>query len=254
MLGESMLITRAVQRRPARWVTFAASLVIHSFFLAALIITPLIDADAGMPSLTIETIFLSAPPPPVLPPPPSGGSGQKGTIRRQSETTRANEPPQTPDPGQLKIPLDIPERIPEENLTFSGGPLDGSPTVEGAATGWNEGEDIPGLKKILGDSENGPSLGTVVHSFEMRAPKLLRRIAPDYPPLALKARIQGTVLIEAQTDVYGKVTRTQVKSGHPLLVKAAMEAVQQWLYEPAIINGIPRPVNFFVEVIFTLTK
>jgi protein TonB len=60
------------------------------------------------------------------------------------------------------------------------------------------------------------------------------------------------VIIEATTDVYGRVADAKVVSGHPLLNGAAKAAIMQWLYEPYIINGVPRPVRFTVILTFKL--
>jgi TonB family protein len=62
------------------------------------------------------------------------------------------------------------------------------------------------------------------------------------------------VKIEASTDIYGRVVNVNVLKGHPLLRKAAAHAVKQWVYEPYIINGMPKPVKFTVNIHFRLQK
>jgi len=44
---------------------------------------------------------------------------------------------------------------------------------------------------------------------------LIKQIKPVYPQIALTARIQGVVIIEAMTDIYGRVRQARVISGHP---------------------------------------
>jgi len=78
-------------------------------------------------------------------------------------------------------------------------------------------------------------------------------VEPIYPELALRVRVQGVVVIEARTDAYGRVRDTRVISGQPLLNDAAETAVKQWLYEPYLVNGMPRPVVFVVTVTFSLS-
>ena len=70
------------------------------------------------------------------------------------------------------------------------------------------------------------------------------------PVVLEKAKIRGDVVIEAVTDIYGRVIKATVITGHPLLRHAAREAVLQWVYEPYIVNGIPRPAQFSVVVHF----
>ena len=42
-------------------------------------------------------------------------------------------------------------------------------------------------------------------------------------------------------------------SGHPLLVRAAIEAVRQWRYRPYVLNGEPVEVETQVTVNFVLS-
>ena len=154
--------------------------------------------------------------------------------------------------NRLVTPIDIPENIPDETAHFfseeSGGPY-----VPGAATGWGSGT-FSDLSEIFGkDQIQAPKTSsTSPAGLTVTPPRLLRRITPDYPQPALKSRITGRVIVEAETDVYGRVIRCKASSGHALLIRAAEEAVKKWLYEPYIINGIPRPVRFVVEIHFTL--
>jgi protein TonB len=48
------------------------------------------------------------------------------------------------------------------------------------------------------------------------------------------------------------VGELQVVSGHPLLVKAALDAVQNWRYQPTILNGEPVEVDTTIDVNFVL--
>jgi TonB family protein len=81
---------------------------------------------------------------------------------------------------------------------------------------------------------------------------LIRSVDPVYPPLALQARIQGTVHFTAIVDRDGRIQNLQLLSGHPLLVEAARHAVSQWEYRPTLLNGSPVEVATQVEVNFTL--
>jgi TonB family protein len=57
--------------------------------------------------------------------------------------------------------------------------------------------------------------------------------APKYPPLAMQARIQGQVeLLLTLRLGTGEVESAAGVSGHPLLVRSAVEAAKQWKFEP----------------------
>jgi TonB family protein len=68
-------------------------------------------------------------------------------------------------------------------------------------------------------------------------PKNIIYVAPIYPPLARSARVQGTVEFVATIGPDGAVKELELVRGHPLLAKAAREAVLEWIYEPTLRNG-----------------
>jgi TonB family protein len=81
---------------------------------------------------------------------------------------------------------------------------------------------------------------------------LIKRVEPLYPPLAIQARIKGTVKLSVIISTEGKILQIQVESGHPLFVPTAMEAVKQWEYKPTLLNGKPVEVVTVVDVVFDL--
>ena len=88
---------------------------------------------------------------------------------------------------------------------------------------------------------------------DINSPKLIKRVDPIYPEKSRKAEVEGEVILEVHTDIYGRVKRAQVlRSINPLLDKAAIDAIYQWKYEPKIINDRPREVIFTVPVKFKL--
>ena len=62
--------------------------------------------------------------------------------------------------------------------------------------------------------------------------KLIRQVRPRYPVLAVQARIQGTVILEATISELGSVEDLRVIEGHPLLIGRALHALRQWRYRP----------------------
>ena len=86
----------------------------------------------------------------------------------------------------------------------------------------------------------------------VQASKLINQPKPVYPPLAKAARVQGTVKFQATIGKDGKIENLQLLGGPPLLVQAAMQAVQQWTYQPTLLNGDPVDVITTIDVNFTL--
>ena len=77
---------------------------------------------------------------------------------------------------------------------------------------------------------------------------LIKRVAPvtggDFRP------ISAIVRLNVRVGRDGKVAHIQLVSGHPLLVPAAIDAVRQWVYRPASVNGTTVEVEGPVDVHF----
>lgn len=63
--------------------------------------------------------------------------------------------------------------------------------------------------------------------------KVISRVAPTCPELALRMHIQGTVKLEVIVKPNGSVRTTRVLGGNPVLVEAAATAVSKWKFEAA---------------------
>jgi protein TonB len=83
---------------------------------------------------------------------------------------------------------------------------------------------------------------------------LIHRVEPPYPMIAKQIRLQGTVVLRAIVGADGTIEQIQVISGHPILVQAAREAVNQWKYQPYFLNGLAIPVETEVTVKFVLNQ
>ena len=88
----------------------------------------------------------------------------------------------------------------------------------------------------------------------VRPPEVIYRRDPVYPPTARSAGIQGTVLLEAVISTAGDPLSIRVMNSQidPDLARAAVEAVNQWRFKPALLNGAPVEVVSEVNVSFTL--
>jgi len=87
---------------------------------------------------------------------------------------------------------------------------------------------------------------------DIPAPTKVHTVTPVYPQIAISARVQGVVVIEATIGTDGRIQDTKVLRSIPLLDQAALEAVRQWEYTPTRLNGEPVPVIMTVTVNFTL--
>lgn len=135
---------------------------------------------------------------------------------------------------------------------------DGSvPTIDAASTGPVGGNPGGASLATVMHSENQPaappSLGpSAVPGRVIRDPKLIYSTRPVYPPMAKDTHVQGTVVVSAEVEPTGKVTAVTVESGPMLLRGAAIEAVKQWKYAPALVDGRPVTAHITVGVDFHL--
>jgi protein TonB len=79
-------------------------------------------------------------------------------------------------------------------------------------------------------------------------------IRPVYPAIALAARVQGMVIVEATISAQGRIEKARVISGPPMLAAAALSAIDQARYEPYKLNGDPVEVETTINVVFRLNE
>jgi len=132
--------------------------------------------------------------------------------------------------------------------------------VKGGVEGGVEGGVVGG---VAGGVPGGVSQAKDLKAFEgdairavgkIEPPELIKKVNPVYPEAARKARVEGTVIVEAKADEKGDVVDARILRSIPILDQAAIDAVKQWKYEPLIIDGKPRKVIFTVTVRFSLKE
>jgi protein TonB len=75
----------------------------------------------------------------------------------------------------------------------------------------------------------------------------IKRVNPEYPPLARAAQVSGSVVVEIVVDENGDVESARALGGHPLLRDASVAAAKEWKFKPTMLSGKP------VKVTATLT-
>jgi periplasmic protein TonB len=93
-----------------------------------------------------------------------------------------------------------------------------------------------------------------VRTSVMMEGNLIRKVEPLYPSMAKQLHVQGAVIIKAWISRDGLIEREQIESGHPLLVRAALDAVRQWRYRPYYLNHEPVEVETEITVNFVLQR
>lgn len=239
---EDSLIESGNKLKTNRLSTTIVSVLLQVGLICILILIPLIYTDA-LPKGNLMT-FLVAPPPPPPPPPPPAAAVK--VVKIQSEVIN----------GQLRTPTKIPNKVQmikeEEAPPDMGGGVPGG--VPGGIPGGSAGGVMGGI--LNAGHVDVPKVATpqrIRVSSGVSTGLLIKKVQPNYPPLAKQARIQGHVLLQAEISKDGTIQNLQLISGHPMLAPAAIEAVKQWRYKPYLLNGEPVAVETQVDVIFSLS-
>ena len=249
MLDETLIESQDKNATRRKWLLIPISLLAHLLAIAALVIVPLLLAENDLPQVNLTNILVMAPPKPTPPPPPPPPPPAK---RRGSAQATGPASGQETKPrvftGKLIAPIEVPVTIADDDGSDFGveGGVEGG--VPGGVLGGVEGGVIGGvLGGVLGGTlpEEQPVYVTGTH-----VPRLIRSVKPAYPPDAYSSRIQAIVIVEATTDIYGRVNRARIISGNPVFNEAALAAVRKWLYEPYVVDGVPRPIYFTVSMTF----
>jgi periplasmic protein TonB len=241
---EDSLIESGGKLKTKRGVTSVISFAIQIGIIIVMILIPLIFTEA-LPRTQLMT-FLVAPPPPPPPPPPAAAPVK---VVKVIQTDIVN--------GQLRTPTKIPQKVQMIKEEEAPPPVMASTGVVGGVPGGVPGGSMGGvIGSVLSSTPTvAPKIATpqrVRVSSGVQSGLLIRKVNPTYPPLARQARIQGTVVLQAQISKEGNIENLQLISGHPMLAPAAIEAVKQWKYKPYLLNGEPVEVETQVQVNFTL--
>lgn len=103
---------------------------------------------------------------------------------------------------------------------------------------------------VPGPGEPAPRLTDWVYYDE--PPAVVKQVKPDYPDLAREAGVDGTVQLRVLVGKDGLVKDVHVDRSIRLLDGAAVAAVRQWVFTPALSNGHPVMVWVSVPIRFTL--
>ena len=138
-----------------------------------------------------------------------------------------------------------------QNTIYAGPPVETTDRPDLARPASNGPDNLP--KDLIG---NGPANTNVNPGgpkriiSQLSEGQLLNRVEPAYPHIAAISGIQGQVKLHAIIGRDGRIQSLSAVSGHPLLVRAALEAVEQWRYRPYVLNGETVEVETLITVNF----
>jgi len=232
------LIASGRSRRRNPWAAVGA-LGFELVLLLAVVVIPLFHTDP-LPKRQMLTMLYA---------PPAAASN----------ATRLQAPTPAYTSTSIGIPTPIPrtQEAPPPPVDTTGGVVGGVP---GGVVG-----GVPGgvLSEVVGSTRSVPVLAKTPEPTPIKRIRVASRVAeanlihdvaPQYPPEAGRARIEGAVVLMAVIGKDGSVQDVRVESGLPLLAQAAIDAVKQWRYRPYLLNGEPVEVDSRITINFTLSR
>jgi periplasmic protein TonB len=149
------------------------------------------------------------------------------------------EQPKKPAIGEVRLATPVINRAGEPQLGN-----DAEPTIDS-----NQSSNTDPLAGLAAGHSKEP-VAPIPIGGDVKQARLLKSVPPVYPTTARTQHISGVVKIDALIDATGNVSTVTIISGPGLLHQAALDAVKQWRYEPAELDGKPTPVHLTVTVQF----
>jgi len=178
----------------------------------------------------------------------SSAQGNGGTMAATSASVQ-------PETAQVKKPILGELHLATPNVTQKRTTQNSGEAEAGLAIGGDQPEsNVEALNTGLVGANNQPAAPVVPIPVggDVKQAKLISSVPPSYPALAKSQRVSGSVVIDALIDVSGRVTTMKVVSGPGLLHQAAMDALRQWKYQPATLNGNATAMHLTVTIQFRL--
>lgn len=241
LFADSMLETSWAHRSRRGWSTLTSFGA--QFVVLGLVILLSILKSVVMPAVqTISTpVFLSHLAPAPSTPHPHAGSASAAPANPEAMVYR--HPSHTPID---KLPAGDESAAPSIGGSGVGVFQDGASTTSGIPNQLFDGgtRSMPAVAP--------PPVAPQFRKSNLLEGNLIRKVQPVYPPLARTARVQGSVVLAALISKDGTIEDLRLLTGHPMLARAAIDAVKQWRYKPYILNGDAIEVETQITVNFNL--
>jgi TonB family protein len=220
------------------------------------------STSAPVPASSSNTTPVSKTPASSLPVTKSPVSSQPAPVTR--DNTRGSG---TTIPAAATERISRPPAEPEPKKPALGQVHLASPTVNRSAATQDDGAEAPSIAPgnsdaIAGGLNSGLPAGNGKQPAAPEVPlpvggdvkpaKLTSKVDAIYPAMAKNQHVSGDVRVDALIDAKGRVTTMKVISGPTLLHQAAMDALRQWKYQPATLDGKAVPMHLTVTLQFRL--
>ena len=176
-----------------------------------------------------------------------------------AQINNSTAPPETISATPSKVP-----EIPKGPFTIGNKNIEGTgtynPNLPVGPGGPSMGDGGPGKPPVNVEEIGAPPVkpdpprAPIVVSKGVITGQAIVKPNPVYPPMAIKARVQGTVSIQILVDLDGKVISAKAVSGHVLLRQAAEQAAMRTRFSPTKLSGVPVKVSGTITFNFVLNQ
>jgi len=226
---------RKIKRR-----ALVASIVLQVLIVAALVLVPLLSKGESIAAYSAT----------IVPP------YHRGSVNNN------RQPPQRPPTGERRVCIRCFTNLPPTVATVDhrqilDNPEPGDVDIPGTPEGQNIPDSLDGFNTRRGPEppheieRTTPRIVKV--SNGVQAARLVHRVEPSYPPLAKQIRREGRVELHAIIASDGRIKSLEVVSGEPLFIQSALSAVQEWRYQPTLLNNEPVEIDTYITVVYTLS-
>lgn len=177
----------------------------------------------------------------------ASNSANGGSAVIIAETAEPGPAPTEKKPVLGEVHLEAPKISPRRTAESSS-----EPDARAMSEEPQEGDANALGADLASNKPPAPPAAPVAVGGEVRQARLVSTVPPEYPSLARAQHVSGGVTIDALIDANGRVTKMKVLSGPTLLEQAAMDALRQWKYEPATLDGKAVPMHVTVTIQFRL--
>ncbi|MGB6686367.1 MAG: energy transducer TonB [Terracidiphilus sp.] len=229
--------TGRIHTRSRGWMI--AALIVNGSILLALVLIPLIYPEA-LPRAAMRYLVEAPPPPPAAAPP----------VKRPEQRFHGA-------PVMNGVEISVPTQIPT-HILIANAPEEAPPSSDFAGLGQAGG--VPGgVGNVFRGGDDPPIVkqapqGPAHVSSGVMAGQLIYKVTPLYPAIAVAARLEGTVVLQAVISKTGTIENLRVVSGPAMLRQAAIDAVKHWRYRPYALDAQAVEVETTVNVVFSMGR
>ena len=162
-------------------------------------------------------------------------------------------------PAAVVAPSVVPTQVPQVATTQATS-TDIGPIGTGTSTSDTGTPGQPWGNNDIGVGTDGPPSTVTTPAAkiytvgtDVKAPKVIHRVDPQYPELGRRMRLNGFVILECIIDDTGHIRDAHIlRSSHAVFEQPALDAIRQWQFAPGTMNGVPVNVQFDLTVTFNI--